>query len=288
MTDSSQIGQLLVVATPIGNLSDISLRAQQALVESDYIAAEDSRHSAKLLNHLGIKKKIVALHEHNERQRSQAVISDCLKGAKVALISDAGTPLISDPGYFLVRQAIKAGVVVVPLPGACAAIAALSVSGLASDRFSFEGFLPAKSHAREIRLESLVEQTCTMIFYESTHRIVDCLQSMASLFGADREMTLAKELTKTHEAIRNGKIPEIIDWLTELPERQKGEFVILIAGSSKVQDIDQNSIQDKNLMSCLLSELSLKQAAKIAAKISAGKKNHYYQIGLELQASEEN
>ena len=283
MTDSSQNGQLLVVATPIGNLGDISIRAQQALIDADYIAAEDSRNSAKLLNHLDIKKKIVALHEHNERQRSQTIISDCQKGAKVALISDAGTPLISDPGYFLVREALKAGITVVPLPGPCAAIAALSVSGLASDRFIFEGFLPAKSTARESKLETLCGLTSTIIFYESTHRIIDCLESMAKVFGEEREITLAKELTKIHEAVVNGKFRKIIDWLKEQPERKKGEFVILVSGKDKTHHTPERAIEDENLMVCLLSELPLKSASKIAAKITSRKKNYFYQLGLDLQ-----
>ncbi len=283
MTEPTSNGQLMVLATPIGNLADITKRAIQALEDCDYIAAEDSRHTVKLLNHLNIKKKIVALHEHNERQKSLSIISDCLKGAKVSLVSDAGTPLISDPGYFLVREALKAGVTVTPLPGACAAIAALSVSGLASDSFIFEGFLPAKTTARESKLESLLGQTRTLIFYESTHRIVRSLESMATVFGNSREMTLAKELTKTHEAICNGQITDIIQWLEEIPERQKGEFVLIVSGADKTQSEQGKHLDDEQLMEYLLAEVSLKQAAKIAAKISLGKKNHFYQIGLDLQ-----
>ncbi len=282
MTESNIPGVLMVVATPIGNLGDITYRARQVLADCDYIAAEDSRHTRKLLNHLDIKQTIVSLHEHNERQKSESVISDCLKGAKVALVSDAGTPLISDPGYFLIQTAIKAGVKVEPLPGPCAAIAALSVSGLASDRFTFEGFLPAKLPAREKKLQLLVKEPRTMIFYESTHRIVDCIQSMADIFGETRELTLAKELTKTFESVIKGSVREIHQWLVELVERQKGEFVIVVSGAAEETSSKQKSIDDTQLMQTLLSEVSLKQAAKIAAKITSGKKNYFYQIGLEL------
>ncbi|QYN44154.1 MULTISPECIES: 16S rRNA (cytidine(1402)-2'-O)-methyltransferase [unclassified Gilliamella] len=273
---------LYIVATPIGNLNDITLRAIEILKNVDLIAAEDTRHSGLLLQHLGIKAKLFALHDHNEQEKSQILIEKLNSGLSIALISDAGTPLINDPGYHLVKACRENDIKVVPIPGACAAIAALSVAGLPSDKFSYEGFLPAKSKARQDYLTTLVNETRTMIFYESTHRLLDTLQDMQTVFGTDKQIVLAKELTKTWETIVSYPVNQLINWLNEDVTRQKGEFVLIVEGHTKSdKDIDPNVI---NTLKLLVKELPLKKAAAITAEIYGLKKNQLYQIGLSFES----
>lgn len=272
---------LYIVATPIGNLDDITLRAIDTLKRVDLIAAEDTRHSGLLLQHLGIKARLYSLHDHNEQEKAQVLIEKLQAGISIALISDAGTPLINDPGYHLVKACRENGIKVVPIPGACAAIAALSVAGLPSDKFIYEGFLPAKSKARQDNLASLITEPRTMIFYESTHRLLETLKDMQTIFGADKQIVLAKELTKTWETIVSLPVNELIDWLNQDASRQKGEFVLIVAGYTESnKDIDPKAI---NTLKLLQKELPLKKAAAITAEIYGLKKNQLYQIGLNLE-----
>ena len=272
---------LYIVATPIGNLDDITLRAIDTLKRVDLIAAEDTRHSGLLLQHLGIKARLYSLHDHNEQEKAQVLIEKLQAGISIALISDAGTPLINDPGYHLVKACRENGIKVVPIPGACAAIAALSVAGLPSDKFIYEGFLPAKSKARQDSLASLITEPRTMIFYESTHRLLETLKDMQTIFGADKQIVLAKELTKTWETIVSFPVNELIDWLNQDASRQKGEFVLIMAGYTESnKDIDPKAI---NTLKLLQKELPLKKAAAITAEIYGLKKNQLYQIGLNLE-----
>lgn len=272
---------LYIVATPIGNLDDITLRAIDTLKRVDLIAAEDTRHSGLLLQHLGIKARLYSLHDHNEQEKAQVLIEKLQAGISIALISDAGTPLINDPGYHLVKACRENGIKVVPIPGACAAIAALSVAGLPSDKFIYEGFLPAKSKARQDSLASLITEPRTMIFYESTHRLLETLKDMQTIFGANKQIVLAKELTKTWETIVSFPVNELIDWLNQDVSRQKGEFVLIVAGYIESnKDIDPKAI---NTLKLLQKELPLKKAAAITAEIYGLKKNQLYQIGLNLE-----
>lgn len=272
---------LYIVATPIGNLDDITLRAIDTLKRVDLIAAEDTRHSGLLLQHLGIKARLYSLHDHNEQEKAHVLIEKLQAGISIALISDAGTPLINDPGYHLVKACRENGIKVVPIPGACAAIAALSVAGLPSDKFIYEGFLPAKSKARLDNLASLIIEPRTMIFYESTHRLLETLKDMQTIFGADKQIVLAKELTKTWETIVSLPVNELIDWLNQDAFRQKGEFVLIVAGYTESnKDIDPKAI---NTLKLLQKELPLKKAAAITAEIYGLKKNQLYQIGLNLE-----
>ncbi|OCG16824.1 16S rRNA (cytidine(1402)-2'-O)-methyltransferase [Gilliamella sp. App6-5] len=272
---------LYIVATPIGNLDDITLRAINTLKSVDLIAAEDTRHSGLLLQHLGIKAKLFALHDHNEQDKANFLIEKLKSGLSIALISDAGTPLINDPGYHLVKACRDNGINVVPVPGACAAIAALSVAGLPSDKFTYEGFLPAKSKARQDCLIKLLDEPRTMIFYESTHRLLDSLSDMQTIFGANKHIVLAKELTKTWETIVSFTVSQLIEWLNEDTNRQKGEFVLIVEGHAKTEnDIDQKVISTLKL---LQKELPLKKAAAITAEIYGLKKNQLYQIGLNAE-----
>ncbi|MDF7667414.1 16S rRNA (cytidine(1402)-2'-O)-methyltransferase [Orbaceae bacterium ESL0727] len=271
---------LYIVATPIGNLNDITLRAIETLKTVDLVAAEDTRHSGLLLQHLGIKAKLLALHDHNEQEKSHQLIEKLQAGQTIALISDAGTPLINDPGYHLVKLCRANGIKVVPIPGACAAITALSASGLPSDKFSYEGFLPAKSKARQESLQQLSHESRTLIFYESTHRLLDTLMDMQTILGADRQMVLAKELTKTWETFVAQPIAEVIAWLNEDTNRQKGEFVLLVEGAA----VDETAINPDAIrtLQLLQTELPLKKAAAITAEIYGLKKNQLYQLGLSL------
>lgn len=272
---------LYIVATPIGNLDDITLRAIDTLKRVDLIAAEDTRHSGLLLQHLGIKAKLFSLHDHNEQEKAHVLIEKLQSGISIALVSDAGTPLINDPGYHLVKACRENDIKVVPIPGACAAIAALSVAGLPSDKFIYEGFLPAKSKARQDSLVSLITEPRTMIFYESTHRLLETLKDMQTIFGADKQIVLAKELTKTWETIVSFPVNELIDWLNQDASRQKGEFVLIVAGYTESnKDIDPKAI---NTLKLLQKELPLKKAAAITAEIYGLKKNQLYQIGLNLE-----
>ncbi len=272
---------LYIVPTPIGNLADITQRAIDILAMVDVVAAEDTRHSSVLLNHLQIKANLLALHDHNEQQRADALIARVQQGQSVALISDAGTPLISDPGYHLITRCREAGVPVVPLPGPCAAITALSASGLPTDRFAFEGFLPAKEKARDDRLTELMDETRTTIFYESPRRLLETVQAIARLYG-ERLIVVARELTKTFESFQSLPAPAMAEWLAADPNRCRGEIVLMIAGAKP----DPEAIPSEALrtLALLQKELPLKRAAALTAEIHGLKKNALYKLGLE-QAS---
>jgi len=278
---SIEAGTLYIVATPIGNLGDISARALEVLQRVDRIAAEDTRHSASLLRHFHIDTPMFALHEHNERQKAEQVLGYLQQGESVALISDAGTPLISDPGYFLVRQAHASGIKVVPLPGPSALIAALSASGLATDRFCFEGFLPAKSGPRRRALEALSAEPRTLAFYETPHRIEESLKDMAAILGEARPATLARELTKTFETIRHATLGELAEWVADDANQRKGEFVVLVEGAPAKENEGLDG-ETQRIARMLAEELSIKQAAALAAKISGEKKNAIYNYLLSV------
>ncbi|HHE9442595.1 TPA: 16S rRNA (cytidine(1402)-2'-O)-methyltransferase [Haemophilus influenzae 10810] len=278
MTDLT--GILYIVATPIGNLQDITQRALETFAQVDLIAAEDTRHSGLLLSHYGIKKPFFALHDHNEQEKAHILVGKLKQGSNIALISDAGTPLISDPGFHLVRQCREAGIRVVPLPGACAAITALCASGIASDRFCFEGFLPAKSKARKDKLENIAEEDRTLIFYESTHRILDTLEDMQEVLGEERYIVLAREMTKTWETITGNTIKNLREWLLEDPNRTKGEMVLIVEGKPKSDNNDEISPQAVKALELIAEELPLKKAAAIVAELYGYKKNALYQFGL--------
>ena len=270
-----------MVATPIGNLGDMTPRAVEVLQKVDRIAAEDTRHSAGLMRHYAITTPMLSLHEHNERQKVAALLQRLSEGENIALISDAGTPLISDPGYVLVHEAHRAGIRVVPIPGASALIAALSASGLPTDRFSFEGFLPAKGGPRRKLLEVLCQEQRTLAFYESPHRILDSLTDMAEVFGEARQAVVARELTKTFETIREDSLGALLGWVKGDSNQQRGEFVVLVHGSEEVDEgVDTEACRIAGL---LAEELPLKQAAALAAKISGEKKNALYKYLLERQ-----
>lgn len=277
---NGQFGTLYIVATPIGNLDDITQRALKTFEQVDLIAAEDTRHSGILLSHYGIKKPFFALHDHNEQQRAAVLVDKLSQGFNIALISDAGTPLISDPGFHLVRACRQAGIQIVPIVGACAAIAALCSSGVASDRFCFEGFLPAKTKARCDKLSELESESRTLIFYESTHRILDTLADMEQVFGADRYVVMARELTKTWETIYGATLSELRPWLNEDGNRIKGEIVLVVEGKPESDEIGF-SAQAIKLLTLLNEELPLKKAAGIVADTFGYKKNALYEYGLQ-------
>ncbi|MFB9217638.1 16S rRNA (cytidine(1402)-2'-O)-methyltransferase [Vibrio sinaloensis] len=284
MTDNktlpTEVPTLYIVPTPIGNLGDITQRAIDVLSTVDLIAAEDTRHTGKLLSHFNIQTKTFALHDHNEQQKAQALVEKLMAGHSIALVSDAGTPLISDPGYHLVTKCRQAGVKVVPLPGACAVITALSASGLPSDRFSFEGFLPAKSKGRKDKFLEIAKVERTCIFYESPHRILDSLDDMLDILGPEREVVLARELTKTFETIQGLPLGELIDWVKADPNQQRGEMALLIHGF-RAEASDEIAEEVKRTLAILTKELPLKKAAAMTAEIYNLKKNALYKWGLE-------
>ncbi|MBH3419345.1 16S rRNA (cytidine(1402)-2'-O)-methyltransferase [Pseudomonas putida] len=282
----STVGTLYVVATPIGNLDDMSARALKVLADVALIAAEDTRHSIRLLQHFGIDTPLAACHEHNERDEGGRFLTKLLAGENVALVSDAGTPLISDPGYHLVRQARAAGVNVVPVPGACALIAALSAAGLPSDRFIFEGFLPAKQAGRRVRLDQVKEEPRTLIFYEAPHRILECLEDMELVFGGERPALLARELTKTFETLKGLPLAELRAFVAGDSNQQRGECVVLVGGWSAPEGEQAISAEAQRVLDLLLAELPLKRAAALAAEITGVRKNLLYQLALEKQKAE--
>jgi 16S rRNA (cytidine1402-2'-O)-methyltransferase len=271
---------LYIVATPLGNLEDISARARAVLAEVDMIAAEDTRRTQSLLGHLGIRTKTIAYHAFNEHARTQGLLDQLLAGKSIALVSDAGTPLISDPGYLLVKAARDKGIQIVPIPGPCALITALCVSGLPTDRFYFEGFLPAKSAQRCSVLDSLAHQSCTLVFYESPHRILESLADMYKVFGP-REAVIGRELTKQFETILAAPLPELIDRVSADPNQQRVEFVVMISGLQEQAETALVTV-DK-VLEILLAELPLKQAAGLASKITGASKNSLYQRGINKQ-----
>ncbi|CNE00595.1 16S rRNA (cytidine(1402)-2'-O)-methyltransferase [Yersinia mollaretii] len=273
---------LYVVPTPIGNLGDITHRALEVLKGVDLIAAEDTRHTGLLLQHFAINARLFALHDHNEQQKADHLLAKLQEGQSIALVSDAGTPLINDPGYHLVRRCREAGIRVVPLPGACAAITALSAAGLASDRFCYEGFLPAKTKGRKDTLQALIEEPRTLIFYESTHRLLESLQDMVTVLGPQRYVVLARELTKTWESIHGAPVGELLAWVQEEETRRRGEMVLIVEGH-KVQTDDALPAAALRTLALLQKELPLKKAAALAAEIHSVKKNALYKYALEQQ-----
>lgn len=270
---------LYIVPTPIGHLADITQRALEVLEQVALVCCEDTRHSGKLLSHYGIKTKTLSVHDHNERQRAATIIAKLQAGESVALVSDAGTPLISDPGYHLVNQVRAAGCQVIPLPGPCAATTALCASGLPSDRFTFEGFLPAKSKGRLDCLQALVQEPRTMIFYESPRRVLDSLQAIIEVMGPEREVVLARELTKSFETIKGLPAAELLEWLQQDANRTRGEMVLMVAPYRNHDDT--LPLEALRTTEILCTELPLKKAAALAAQIHGVKKNALYKYGLE-------
>jgi 16S rRNA (cytidine1402-2'-O)-methyltransferase len=275
-------GALYVVATPIGNLRDITLRALEVLGAADVVAAEDTRNTSHLLNHYNIRTRLLALHQHNERSAATKLITLLQEGQSIALVSDAGTPALSDPGAILVGMVREAGFAVVPVPGASAVAAAISAAGLAAPHFLFYGFLPQKSGARRRELETLSGLPYTLVFYEAPHRIMECVQDLHAVLGDARGITFARELTKMFESIHSCKLGEALDWLAADPNRQRGEFVVLVEGAA-AQPAGALSADAQRVLHTLLEELPLKQAVKLAAQISGAKKNDLYALALEAQ-----
>ena len=277
----TQSGTLYVVATPIGNLDDITIRAVSILKYVDLIAAEDTRHSRILLSHLGIKTPLKSYHEHNEAESTAFLIERLQQGENIALISDAGTPLVSDPGYKLICAAHEYNIHIVPVPGPSALISALSVAGLPTDRFIFEGFAPEKQAARIKRLTSLVEEQKTVIFYETPHRIVEFLKDAVDIFGQDRLAVIAREMTKRFEVVRKEPLGKLLDWIEEDTRQQRGEIVVLIQGSKTLTR--QTGLGDQMLGVLLKHSISVKQAASIVAEITGDRKNELYNRALQLK-----
>ncbi|MGJ8620408.1 MAG: 16S rRNA (cytidine(1402)-2'-O)-methyltransferase [Methylophilaceae bacterium] len=273
---------LYVVATPIGNLGDITLRALEVLKNVDVIAAEDTRHTAGLLNHFGISKKLIAVHEHNEQQSAQLVLERLKQGQSIALVTDAGTPGISDPGAVVVDVILDAGIKVVPIPGVSAVIAALSASGITQNGFSFIGFLPASGSQRRKALETCKVLQHTLVFYEAPHRIVDSIVDMSNVLGSERRITVGRELTKTFETIHRCALGDAQVWLESDSNQQRGEFVLLVEAAPPKEDtaVSENAEQ---ILKLLLAELPLKQAVKLATEITSAKKNDLYQLALSLK-----
>ena len=271
-----------MVATPIGNLGDITQRALEVLRSVDLVAAEDTRHSGQLLIRLGIQARFVALHEHNEQQISARLVADMQAGKNVALVTDAGTPAISDPGTLLVAAAHAAGITVVPVPGASAVICALSAAGVVAPHWLFYGFLPAKSSARRNALTALVSLPYVLVFYEAPHRILDCVADLAVTLGGTRRVTLARELTKLFESIHSLPLGEAQAWLAADPNRQKGEFVLIVEGAPEAS-ADDDAVRLRDTLAVLLEELPVKQAAQLAARLTGLKKNAAYELALQMR-----
>jgi 16S rRNA (cytidine1402-2'-O)-methyltransferase len=268
-----------VVATPIGNLGDMTARAVSVLKSVDRVAAEDTRHSAPLLKHFGVQKPLLALHDFNERERLQGVLDALSQGESVALISDAGTPLISDPGFHLVREARERGITVSPIPGPCAVIAALSAAGLPTDKFIFEGFLPAKAEARRQHLQALSDEPRTLTFYEAPHRLNDTLKAMLDVFGGARKAVVAREISKIYESILSGELQMLVDYYQSHEDECRGEIVILVGGAEARHDA-AISLHPQAVLKILLQELPLKQAVSLASKITGERRNVLYDAAL--------
>jgi len=272
---------LYVVATPIGNVTDISLRALHVLTIVDAVACEDTRNTAQLMNRFGISKPLVAAHMHNEREAAEVLVARLQAGERIALVSDAGTPAVSDPGARIVDAVRAAGLRVLPLPGASAAVTALSASGLVNDQFHFVGFLPSKTKQRETTLQGLRGVTATMVFYEAPHRIVECAQALASVFEPTRQVVFARELTKLFEEIHRCPLSEAVAWLKADAHREKGEFVVLLEGAPAAAEA--GDAEAERVLRILLAECSVKQAAALAAQITGQKKNALYDLALQLK-----
>ncbi|WP_440874679.1 16S rRNA (cytidine(1402)-2'-O)-methyltransferase [Thalassotalea sp. PLHSN55] len=281
MHEQANAGTLYIVATPIGNLADISQRALDTLAQVDIIACEDTRHTQKLLSAFSIKNKTLSMHDHNERQRQEYIAELLQQGKNIALVSDAGTPLISDPGFHLVRHCRSLGLKVSPVPGACAAISALSVAGLPTDRFTFEGFLPSKSGARQSTLSELADETRTMVFYDAPRRAIDTVEDIVKTLGGQRYVVIARELTKTFETIHSDTAENLLAWLQQDPNQLKGEMVLIIEGHK----VDPNAISPQILatLELLVKELPPKKACAIAASIYGVKKNTLYEMALSFK-----
>ncbi len=275
--------QLFVIATPIGHLDDMTFRAIDILKSVSIVAAEDTRQSAQLFKHYNISTQLTACHDHNESNKIEQLVQKLLAGDNIALISDAGTPLISDPGFKLVRAAQEHGIKVVPVPGACAAIAALSAVGLPSDRFSFEGFLPSKASQRISQLEKLKNETQTLIFYEAPHRILECVKNMAEVFGENRPVGFAREITKTFETIKKMTLKDLVSFIENDHNQEKGEIVLVVGGAPEKTDLEQEKLDE--LLKRLLQDLSVKAASQLAADLTGVKKKVAYQRALELTQS---
>lgn len=277
-----QAGILYVVATPIGNLGDITMRAIETLKQVDVIAAEDTRHSTGLLTHFGISKKLIAVHEHNEQQSAQLLLQRIQQGEHIALITDAGTPGISDPGAVVVDVLLNHGVKVVPIPGASAVVAALSAAGIAENGFMFIGFLPASGAQRRKRLEALQALPTTLVFYEAPHRILECMRDLADVLGGERRVTIARELTKTFETIHRCYLHEANAWLTADANQQRGEFVLVVEAPLPQEAVEVDQAAER-VLRLLLDAVPLKQAAKLAADITGAKKNALYDLALKIK-----
>ena len=276
-------GILYLVATPIGNLRDFTFRAVDILQQVDLIACEDTRHSRPLLDHYGISTPTAAFHEHNEDATSPRLIERLQRGESIALVSDAGTPLINDPGFPLVRSARAAGIRVVPVPGPCALVAALSASGLPADRFAFEGFLPRKSSARKAALESLRNDSRTLIFYESSHRVAECVADIAAIFPSDRRLVIARELTKLFESIVDTRVGEALAFLESDPNRRKGEFVLVLEGAPDAGGTEEGlTADDERVLRILLEDCSVKTAVSLTVKITGARRETVYRTALRL------
>lgn len=275
-------GRLYIVATPIGHLGDITLRALEILRQVDLIAAEDTRHARRLLNHYGISTPTFSLHAHNEQDKTGALLEQLLGGRTIALVSDAGTPLINDPGFPLVAAAHQAGIPVIPIPGPCAVIAALSAAGLPTDRFVFEGFPPRTQSARRAYLEQLRAEPRTLVFYESSHRLEDCLMDLAAVFPSSRRLVIAKELTKLHERLIFTSVGEAPSLFKRQPEWKKGEFVLLVQGESKPARADLTSEQLR-ILDLVLEECSLSAAVSLAEKLTGAPRKTLYRAALARQ-----
>lgn len=271
---------LYVVATPIGNLGDLSARAREVLASSDLIAAEDTRHTSQLLRAWGIDSRVVSAHEHNEAQRAEEILAALGRGENAALVSDAGTPLVSDPGFRIVQSAARAGFEVRAVPGPCAAVAALSIAGLPSDRFAFEGFLPEKAVARRARLGELARDPRTLIFYEAPHRLEESLVDMRDQLGTTRSAVIAREITKAFETVYRGSLADLTQRAAGDADMRRGEIVIVVEGASETENADD--VELKRVLTTLLSELPVSRAANLAARITGASRNHAYKVALTL------
>lgn len=283
---SIEAGVLYVVATPIGNLQDMGGRALEVLRQVDGLLVEDSRHTSKLLRHYGIDKPMTAVHEHNERELCPRIAARLEAGETLALVSDAGTPLVSDPGYNLVHHLRQRGLRVVPVPGPSALLAALSCAGLPAARFAFEGFLPARAAARDARLQALAREPRTLVFYESPRRALETLDAMARCFGPEREAAVARELTKAFEDVRGGTLTALAAWYRAHPERLRGEFVILTAGAEP-GDTEADVAEQDRVLGLLLAHLPASKAAAVAARITGARKNALYRRALAAGQAED-